>query len=377
MHAELISDPAHFASLRPQWDALYARSTARTPFLSFAWLDAAWQWRRGSAELYLLCVFDEHTLVGALPLVRERIGSPALRVLEFLAVPYTQHCDVLVAPEHTDVVADALSDALAEHRQQWHVLRLRQLHVDGVATSALAAALAHYGFATRVQFVTSNPQIDLGGEWDAFYASRSRRLRKAHNLAANRLARSGRCEVHWLAPDNRDGGAAQRALATISDISARSWKSATGNSLDYPRARAFAQRLLAHAQALGWLSIWQLSLNGWPLAMEWQLVEDGTVYALCADFDASSGRLSPGSYLNSCLLERLFDARMRRYVMGPGDNPYKYRWCDGACGIYSLTAYSDSATGRALAAWEGYVKPWLARTRDPAHRQAKYRGAKR
>src|SRR5205814_1178166 len=156
-------------------------------------------------------------------------------------------------------------------------------------------------------------------------------------------------EIDWLRPDENDPTRAFDALQTITAISARSWKSVTGNSLEHAGPQAFARRLVQNAQKRGWLSVWILRLEGRPAAMELQLIADGAVYALRSDFDASLGELSPGSHLNGVLLEQLFDAGLRRYVMGPGENAYKYRWTDQAEEVCTLTSYGPTVAGGMLA----------------------------
>ncbi|HZF81486.1 MAG TPA: GNAT family N-acetyltransferase, partial [Rubrivivax sp.] len=121
----------------------------------------------------------------------------------------------------------------------------------------------------------------------------------------------------------------------------------------------------AHAQ--DWLSIWFLHLDGLPVAMEYQLVDKGCVYALRADFDDSYRLLSTGTFLNFHMLEELFvaqsDPPLRRYYMGPGNNPYKLRWGRDAEPLYKMTCFSFTLRGRAGALWSG-VKPRLRTLRD-------------
>ena len=72
MDVKLVTDADDFAALRPGWDALYRRCGRRCLFLTHDWFDAAWQWRRESATLYVLCCWHGQELVGVLPLVRPR-----------------------------------------------------------------------------------------------------------------------------------------------------------------------------------------------------------------------------------------------------------------------------------------------------------------
>jgi CelD/BcsL family acetyltransferase involved in cellulose biosynthesis len=107
-----------------------------------------------------------------------------------------------------------------------------------------------------------------------------------------------------------------------------------------------------------------LHLNNEPVAMEYQLVADGNAYALRSDFDARYDHISPGSYLSRHLLERLFGMRLQRYLMGPGQNLYKYRWTEQAEPVLEGAVFSNTPNGRALAAWTLNLKPALRKVRD-------------
>jgi len=359
MDLRIVSAPQDFAALRPAWDRLHRRCAQRSPFLSYAWLDAAWQWQSPAAALYILCCEREGELVGALPLMRA--GD---RSLAFVAVPDTQQCDVLAAEDDAAPIVDALAGELSRRRGDWDVVRLRYLRGDAIAVRMLGPAMTRHRAHVDVRPVTSNPHIALDTPWEAYYGSRSRRLKKAANLAANRLTKAGVVDIHWLAPGKGDRAEVDRELDRVIRVSARSWKRETGNSLDQAGPQAFIRCLSHHAHDCGWLSIWRLSLDGVPIAMEYQLIGDGNVYALRSDFDADHESLSPGSHLSRHLLETLFAQGLHNYSMGPGDNAYKHRWADDAEPVLALTAYARSLRGRALAAWELAVKPAARRIRD-------------
>ena len=366
MDLRIITKPEDFATLRPAWDRLHGRCEHRSLFLSHAWLDAAWQWRALSATLYILCGERDGELVGALPLVRQRAvaGSARGRSLEFLAVPETQHCDVLVATGDAVFVAEAFAGELLRRQVDWDMLHLRYLTDRAIASTIFAAALAGQGMRVEKWPASANPRIALDRPWSTYFASRSRRLKKAINLAANRLAKSGRVTVDWLAPGTGDRADVDRVLDDVIRISARSWKARAGTSLDQAGPQAFIRRLSHCAHAEGWLSVWRLSLDGVPIAMEYQLIGDGNVYALRSDFDANYDSLSPGSHLGRCMLETLFGQGLRQYLMGPGENEYKYRWADETDPVFAMTVYARSLRGRALAIWELTLKPVARRARD-------------
>lgn len=368
----LVTSPDEFTVLRNHWNALVVSGANGSLFCNHEWFDAAWQWRQQSARLYLLANFVGSRLAAVLPLVRSEVPSRGLTVqeLSFLTVPDTQACDMLVADQDGVPACTAFVTELARRRGDWDVIRLKYLTPQSVAASVLSKAFERNGFTTRVFAVPGNPFIAIDTNWENYYATRSRRLKKANNLAANRVKKAGDLRVEWLAPGSRDPAGVDRFLAQAIAISGKSWKSRTGNSLDNAGPQLFIRRLSDLAAQRGWLSMWILNANDRPIAMEYQLIADGNVYGLRSDFDAEFESASPGTYLSRHLLERLFDLGLCRYYMGPGNNAYKHHWTEQVEPVRELTVYGRSITGKCLAAWETAVKPAaikvLGRLRAPA-----------
>ena len=239
-------------------------------------------------RLYVLCCERDGELVGALPLVRDHeiAGGRPGRTLKFLAVPDTQRCDVLATAGDAASVANAFADELLRRQADWDVLRLRYLPAGAIGVTMLAAALAERGLRSDIRLATANPFIALDTPWNAYYASRSRRLKKATNLAANRLAKAGAVDVRWLAPGTGDRAEVDRVLDDIIRISAHSWKSRTGNSLDQRRAAGlhpppFASRARSRlAFDLAAVARRRSHCDGVPAHRRCN------VYALRSDFDA-------------------------------------------------------------------------------------------
>jgi CelD/BcsL family acetyltransferase involved in cellulose biosynthesis len=294
-----------------------------------------------------------------------------IRELTFLTVPDTQLCDVIVAQQDRADAAEAFARALIALQSDWDVMRLEHLNSDSFAGMDLRVALAEQGLRGQVVAAGENPYLFLDTTWDAYHQTRSRRFKKANNLVANRLQRMGAVTIDWLAPGTGNAADVARAIEVIRGVSARSWKVATGNSLDHPGPGAFIRRLSELAHRRGWLSVWTLSLDGVPIAMEYQLVANGCVFALRSDFDATiEEQASPGSYLSRQLTERLFGGGLRRYFMGPGKNPYKYRWSQAADPRFAMTVYGRTLRGRTLRAWEGSLKPAARALRDRIGRKS-------
>jgi CelD/BcsL family acetyltransferase involved in cellulose biosynthesis len=357
----VVTDREGFDALREPWNRVAAQSSTRHGgvFGTHEWHDAALLWQPAGAALRLLCFERDGELAAVLPLVlvSEAVRGYPVRELRFAAVPDTQAADVLVAADGAASACGAFAASLHAARRDWDVIRLGPLAPDSVTATTLRDAFAARGYATALATPTANRYIELGGSFEAWLAARSRRVKKALNLAANRLNKAGMLSIAHLAPGDGSPDDAMRMLAQAMAISGASWKRDTGNALDQAGPRAFIERLTAHAHARGWLSLWLLELDGRPVAVEYQLVAMGNVYSLRSDFDASFEHLSPGSHLNRVLLERLFGSAGGRYYMGPGENAYKARWGDTSEPVQWLAVYGRTARGRVLAAWERWLAP--------------------
>jgi CelD/BcsL family acetyltransferase involved in cellulose biosynthesis len=355
-----ITDWSAFGPLRAEWNALVSECARPSVFLTHEWFDAAWQWKGRESGLSILCARRAGRLVGALPLVASRRASRSgiRRVVESLAVPDTQLFDMLALPDERERVADRFADYLAERQGEWDMLDLNYLPEGSVVGTALEGALRGRGNRLAVEAPGTNPYLDLDGTWEAYYATRTRSLKKANNLAANRINKAGDVRIRWLEPGVVDAARVGEMVDALVSVSSRSWKRETGNSLDNPGPQAFIRRLSELAAGRGWLSVWTLDLDGTPVAMEYQLAFEGSVYALRADFDAAFGEASPGSHLNRVLMERLFGGRFKRYYMGPGENAYKLRWTERSETLQHVIAYARTARGRLAALVDLTLVPW-------------------
>lgn len=367
LSVDCLDDEAAFGGLKTEWNALVECSRSRSVFLRHEWFEAAWQWRRSDSVMWILRVHDGSETVALCPFVRRPMRRYAmrLRALEFLTVPDTQLCDILVSPGHEGAVVEALVRWLHETRRQWDIVSLDYLPAGSVGAVLLEAASRRYKLPYQATVAHENYFIDLKTTWHAFYATRSRRLKKANNLIANRLRRAvGGINVEWQRGREVNEPTASETLQKIVDVSVRSWKKETGHSLGNPGPRAFIESLMRHARANGWLSSWVLSLDGKPVATEFQLIYEGQVHALRADYDEAFRELSPGSYLNWKLIETLVGNGMDRYWLGPGANTYKLHWTEVREPLRKVVVFGTSLRARVLGLLELRLRRpdrWFAR----------------
>lgn len=358
-----VEQESVFRGMSDAWNHLARLTAPDCVFLRHEWFDAAWQWLKLDHSMAILKISNGTRLAGIFPLVmhNENYRGLVIRQLEFFNIPDTQYCDLLAAPADREAVMAAVVEYLLSSRLKWDRLDVSKLDAGSILFTKLPEHAKRVSLPLRVCEEGANPGISLEQTWQEFYSGRSRRLKKGNNHAANRLKKSGQ-QVELVNVMAESGGwdRVSGELATITELSSRSWKRATGLTLDNPGPAAFIQRLTEHAFKCEWLSVWLLRFDNVPVAMEYQLIYDGVISALRADFDPAYEDLSPGTYMNWKMLERLFAGDERYYCMGPGGNAYKLRWAEVTQDQYRLTLYNRTLPGRVQGFVDLRLRPLVA-----------------
>lgn len=375
LHVEEISCPDSFQELRDRWRDLESSVSHPSVFLTHEWFSAAWEWQKRHGQLSVLIVWQADELVGACPFLTTSAREDLLkyRKLEFLAVPDSQECSVLAKTALELQVHKAIFDHLAA-RQDWDIVEVRQLPDHAYTSEFLASQRAGPGIRTRFQSGGTNPTVPISGTWQDYYARRSKRLKKGNNHLYNKLKRQY-SEISVECHNYTDWSDSQirQICEELVNISIRSWKSQeTQTSFDHEGPRAWMESVSRSAAENGWLAVWTLQVDGTCVATEMQLVRNGVVSALRADFDNDLRDLSPGAYLNWKILEHLFSQHIGgvgEYRMGPGTNPYKARWSERDLSLVHAVLYNSTARAQVLWLVAEHIKPALRKLIEMLSRQ--------
>lgn len=360
MNVRFVTSLREFDALAPSWSTVTREGGQRSPFLSHDWFACCWRTAGPNRRREVWVLEDGVGPAGLVPLLRYngKLRGLPVRMLRFLDAPDTPFADFPMARGTEDVITTFL-DTL-RHRTDWDVLSFTNVPVESPTFKALTAALPGQ-FPWRVRSTEQSPYLRVTGTWEDFLHSKSQRFRKTLRNVENRLARSGRVTVEEHTQVDPGG----RIFAEVMEVSRQSWKGVRGvamaTMLGMPR---FFTELTERASSRGWLHLWILRMDGRPVATEYQIGANGCVNALRADFDSSLAELSPGTYLNMCIIRTLFDREgIEEYNMGPGSNEYKYRWASDTHESAALEIYAPTTYGRILHALETRLVPAARRWR--------------
>lgn len=358
-----VSSHDSFAALATTWNSLAALTDDKSIFLRHEWFAAAWQWRSGDCSLAILCVRRNSEIVGILPMVMEGRHSYSMtsRGLTSLDLPDTQEFSLLCASNDASAIAESICTELDRTAKQRDWLQLRKLGPT-VPNTALLQALSR---CKRVSIVPADACacVGLDEPWDAYYARRSRRLKKGNNLIANKLKAAFRnVEVKRVILDPSPAGA--EVLDALCDLSKSSWKKELDVALYKANPRKWADAMRQSLGASGNVYAWTLYLDGVLAAAELQLERSGIVSALRADTREEFDKYGTGTFLGWKVLEALMNGERVLYNMGPGLNEYKERWAEKRVDLSMANVFSPTITGRLLWSIDYRLKPLAKKIAD-------------
>ncbi len=360
MKISAISDFDSFLQLQPEWDELCATAGATSCFLSHAWFRCCWQAKTEAVRPVVVIAREGSRLVGAAPFF---INTASWRIFPVRIAALMQNqdapfADVVLAPDGAGEILRAIIDHV-RHLSKSHVVSFNKIP----PSSPTHALLVNSG--SGVPHIRAaggcSPVLRLDGDWSGFWTGQSQRFKKTVRNIANRVERLGRVTVEELSRT----ATAEECMQVFASVAARSWKAQLPVSLGRNSGIArFFEGLTSELHACGRLLLWVLRVDGMPIATEYHVHDGETVYALRSDFDDHYREASPGAYLNDQIVRAYFEAKVRTYDMGPGDNEYKLRWANGARDFDHFSFFSRRPYPLAVYTFEQHAVPRLRRARD-------------
>ena len=333
MHSvETITDEAGFARVAPEWAALDAGLSPRTPFSSPDWCLTWWRHFARSGlgardRMRVLAVRDGDRLVGVAPMMltsRPSVGPIRARELQFFGADayMTELRGPVCRPEDSDAVVAALDAHLKACASEWDWVQWRGLRKAEPAAEWHHAALPLDGYAELTDHYLPLPE-----SWDAFRAALPRNIKESLRKCYNSLARDGHAFEFRVVDQPAE---AQGALRRFLDLHrGRADVTGTIDHIDVfakPETRRF---LLDYGQRLaeaGQLRVFQLTIGGAVVATRVGIVLGDELYLYYSGYDPDWGRYSVMTTAVAEAIRWAIGAGFRVVNLSTGTDVSKMRW---------------------------------------------------
>ena len=308
MELNIIRSVEEFRRLESQWNELLSVLDPAPLPLTHGWLRAWLGAFLQSHAVEFRWVCSNGVCVGIAPFIRESqlYRGTHVSVLTLAANGHSPFSDIIVDPRLTADERHRVYSLLTAMTDKelgvfFKIDRHGELFRFLAGPSMVVAGARKLGLKPGLK----TPVIHIDRDWDAFWASRPRKLKKSLNNKLNRFHKHPSFHIDNEVITAWD----QPVIQQLIDVSARSWKAGIGNDLESrAEARLFLKGLIEAFGSEGHVNAWVLSDAGRPVAFELHLVLDGIVYPIRADFDDCYRAHSPGSVLEYTILKNLFES---------------------------------------------------------------------
>jgi len=303
----IITEYHDFLALRPDWAELLQSSHNNRVFLTHQWFQCWWETFGKNLDLTILVTYDNDRVSGIAPLCiqQSRYWGLPVKQVQFMANGYTEEACIILARENEVTALDLMLGQLISKKHQWDISNLKTVRNEPVFMEKLIQVLNKNNLKCLTYPSKQVPYIPIAGTWEEFYSRKTRRFKKAFKARKNKISRYNKpVRIERI----QGKKLVNNALNIIYEISRNSWKAENNKSLDTDAAAwSFIQNLATRLSPLGWIEVWLLYVGNKAIAFEYHFIYDGVTSPIRADFDEHYRKLSPGAYLEVCIIQELFE----------------------------------------------------------------------
>ena len=311
---EVRCDDGCLAELGADWDDLYRRSAAATPFQSHAWLTAWWRNYGRPGRLRVVLVRRDGRLVAAAALMRvHRWGCPVFTPVGGGLSDFTDVlCDDAAGPTAVRLLVGALLE-----RRDWRLLDLPEVR-PGAAAEHLPAAWPGRHWRAPASLCLDLPATPV----EDLVRNLPGHARKTVRRRLNQLDRLG------MQVRAATAGDADRAVAELLRLHAVQWQERGGNP-EHRRAR-FARHLTQAVRGMldaGQAVLLEYRLDGRHVASNLVLVAPGVAGGYLYGAEPSlRDRVDIATLLVTTTMPVAHERGCATMSMLRGAEAYKNRW---------------------------------------------------
>jgi hypothetical protein len=261
----------------------------------------------------------------------------AIRKVEFVEGEAAYH-DVVWGNDPALQTARVV-DFLAQTEDQWDLVDLRPMRETGNVVSSIKDVLARTRLSYRVLPEQPCPYFAVDAPLPVMLSRLSPHARHSVRNQLNRLRRMNGEGLRLRIIENP-----QEEPGLLEKLIALENRKRVAGKLVAPflaRYREVFQSLFSHLGPHGWVNVALMELGSLPIA--WALIFrcGKKLWGYHRAFNAAFSRLSPGTMLDTALIDYCFSHGYEEYDFLYGKEPYKMRWNTGCHERFRLVIWSQ------------------------------------
>ena len=365
MDIEVVTQYEVFLSLNSLWDDLLSKTSSNMICLTHDWFKCWWNAYGKDYEenqnLFILLIKDNGKYVGIIPLKTSQVKYRGFKIkkIGFIESGISPRLDFILTSKKEESIREVIN--FLKGQKVWDILVLRKFVEASKNYKLLRKILEEQNITFGIEPSLCDPIIQTDGDWDNFFSGRSVKFRKSLRNKINKAEKLVPLQVEKVSEIDD----IQNSLPLIFDISKKSWKGKIGQAIpDNKMDIDFYTEMSDKLGRKGWIDIWLLKAEGTPIAYEYHVKHNGTVYPIRADFDENFGHLSPGSILEYSIIKSLFeDPKVKEYDTCANNYKYLRNWTDIFRDHVDIDIFSPKAYPKFLYFFEYRIVSRLRRSR--------------
>ncbi|MGA3128300.1 MAG: GNAT family N-acetyltransferase [Candidatus Korobacteraceae bacterium] len=317
---------AEVQQIRASWSNLVAQAPELSIFLTPEWMFSWWRAYGGKRKLCVLVFTDPQAgVVGIAPLYwesRRFLAFAKLRVLRLMGDGSgdSDDLDFIVKPGYAAEVATALLNWMVQ--TPWNLCEFECLSSKSEVVVLLRDELRNLEWK-EVTAHRPFTRVALPETWEGYLKQLSAKERQKVGIRLRRLqSRHQVCFRRCERPDEIPA-----FLETLFSLHQKRWEAkGEPGSFSLSERRRFYEEMTRALLSRGWLELWQMEMDGVPVAAQIGMRYGSCFYALQEGFDPDYASDSVGYVLRSQILRECIQSGARFYDFLYGDQASKQRW---------------------------------------------------
>lgn len=375
-YLQVIDDQEEFESLQDSWQEL-TETGDFTVFQTFDWNKAWWKFFGEGKKLHIISIKDKNnSLIALAPFFWDTLHLGKNRMyscLRFLGSsvsqpkgpnlmglhPYSDYLDLIIKPGYEELATALLVQYFEETKLDFSEIILDEIPEESNIWKHLLPMLRNKGYEYEIEKSSVCPVIELGGTWDEYQNSLSKKQRYNNNRALRMVDENSKKGFHIKEIASLED--LHRGFNLLVELHQKRW-----NQLGFPGAFAekrmydFLKEVVTSFYERGWVQIRtaeSVKEKGNVIAVDLLFEFKRCTYLVhrALDQDSYYSKYGPGNVLLSVAIKSATEKKMEELDFLRGEEQFKFRTANNVVTNKKVTIQNPDKNGAMADIMKNYI----------------------